>query len=90
MLVLLLGKPGMGKTLTMTSICYKNFKEKNPPFKVWFTEHILRKKYVYDLSEYSDFPILLKKPKKNKVYYYQNVYELDNNELYNQENPYIP
>lgn len=77
MLVLLLGKPGMGKTLTMTSICYKNFKEKNPPFKVWFTEHILRKKYVYDLSEYSDFPIMLKKPKKKKLYYYYD----ENNEI---------
>ena len=70
MLVLLTGKPGMGKTLNLTSFCAKNFKEKNPPLKVWFTEKIRRKKYVYDLSEYSDYPILLKKPRKNKKYYY--------------------
>ena len=77
MLVLITGKPGMGKTLTLTSICYKNFKQKNPPLKVWFREKILRKKWVYDLSEYSDYPILLKKPKKNKLYYYYD----ENNEI---------
>lgn len=70
MLITLTGKPGTGKTLTMTNICRKNFNEKNPRLKVWFTEKIRRKPYVYDLSEYSDFPILLKKPKKNKIYYY--------------------
>lgn len=69
MLTILTGKPGMGKTLTLTYFAYKNFKEKNPPFKVWFTEKILRKKYIYDLSEYSDFPIVFKKPKKGKIYY---------------------
>lgn len=72
MLIILTGKPGMGKTLSLTNICRKNFNEKNPRFKVWFTEKILRKPYVYDLSEYSDFPILLKKPKKNHLYYYKN------------------
>ena len=77
MLVLLFGKPGMGKTLNMTYIAYQNFKEKNPPFKVWFTEKILRKKYIYDLSEYSDYPIIFKKPKKNKIYYYYD----ENNEV---------
>lgn len=70
MLILLTGKPGMGKTLTLTSFAYRNFKEKNPPIKVWFTEKILRKKYIYDLSEYSDYPIIFKKPRKGKKYYY--------------------
>lgn len=54
----------------MTYFAYKNFKEKNPPLKVWFTEHIRRKPYIYDLSEYSDFPIVFKKPKKRRKYYY--------------------
>lgn len=71
MLVLLFGKPGMGKTLNLTSICARNFKDKNPPLKVWFTEKIRRKPYIYDLSEYSDYPIMLKPPKKNKIYYYK-------------------
>lgn len=70
MLTLITGKPGMGKTLLMTSCCLKNFKKKNPPLKIWFIEKILRKKYIYDLSEYSDYPIILKQPKKNKKYYY--------------------
>ena len=70
MLVILTGKPGMGKTLTLTSIAYSNFKSKNPPLKVWFTEHILRKRWVYDLSEYSDFPIVFKRPKKGRIFYY--------------------
>ena len=70
MLILITGKPGMGKTLNMTYIAYQNFKQKNPPFKVWFTEHILRKKYIYNLSEYSDYPIIFKRPKKNKLYYF--------------------
>ena len=61
-------KPGFGKTLLMTYFAYKNFKEKNPPFKVWWTEKIKRKKWVYDISEYSDFPILFKKPKKKGYY----------------------
>ena len=65
-LILLTGKPGMGKTLVTTYFAVKNFKEKNPPLKVWFREKILRKKYIYDLSEYSDYPIIFKKPKKNK------------------------
>lgn len=75
-LILLFGKPGMGKTLNMTYIASKNFNEKNPPFKVWWTEKIRRKKYIYDLSEYSDYPILFKKPKKGKKYYY---YDENNN-----------
>lgn len=65
-------KPGYGKTLLMTYFAYKNFKEKNPPLKVWFTEKIKRKKWVYDLSEYSDYPIIFKKPKKKKTYYIYN------------------
>lgn len=69
MLTILTGKPGMGKTLTLTSIAYSNFKSKNPVFRVWFTEHILRKRWVYDISEYSDFPIVFKRPKKGKIYY---------------------
>lgn len=70
MLIVLTGKPGMGKTLTLTDIAYKSFKKYNPPFKVWFTEHILRKKYVYTLNQYSDYPIVFKRPKKGKIYYY--------------------
>lgn len=70
MLIILTGKPGTGKTLTMTSIAYKYFKDDNPPFKVWFTEKIRRKKYIYTIREYSDFPIVFKRPKKNKIYYY--------------------
>ena len=62
-------KPGFGKTLLMTYFAYKNFKQKNPPLKVWFTEHIKRKPYIYDLSEYSDFPIVFKRPKKKKKGY---------------------
>lgn len=65
------GKPGMGKTLLLTWFGYKDFKQKNPPFKVWFTEKIKRKKWLYDNSIYSDFPILLKKPKKKKQYLVQ-------------------
>lgn len=70
MITIIDAKPGLGKTLLMTYFAYKNFKEKNPPFKVWFTEHIRRKRYVYDLSEYSDFPILFKKAKKGRKLYY--------------------
>lgn len=68
-------KPGYGKTLLMTYFAYHNFKKKNPPLKVWFTEKIKRKKWVYDLSEYSDFPILFKKKKKKKKYL---VYDTNN------------
>lgn len=81
MLVLLTGKPGMGKTLTLTSFAYKNFKDKNPPLKVWFQEKIRRKPWIYDLSEYSDYPIILKPPKKGKKYLYfdenNNIVESD-------------
>lgn len=85
MITIVDAKPGFGKTLLMTYFAYKNFKEKNPPLKVWFTEHIKRKPYVYDISEYSDFPIVFKKPKKKKgkyrkYYYYDyfhNVCETD-------------
>ena len=76
-MILLTGKPGTGKTLTLTSFAYKNFKEKNPPLKIWFKEHILRKKHIYDLSEYSDYPIIFKRPKKNKTYLYYD----ENNEV---------
>ena len=57
-------KPGFGKTLLLTYFAYNNFRQKNPPLKVWFTEKIKRKKWVYDISEYSDFPIWFKKPRK--------------------------
>ena len=70
-------KPGFGKTLLETYFAYKNFKEKNPPLKVWFTEKVKRKPYIYDLSEYSDFPIFLKKPRKKGAYAYYN----ENNEI---------
>lgn len=77
MLIILTGKPGMGKTLTLTNIARKNFNKKNPRLKVWFTEKIKRKPYIYDLSEYSDFPIIFKPIKKGKKYYYYN----ENNEV---------
>lgn len=67
-MIIIDGKPGMGKTLLLTYLSYKNFKEKNPPLKVWWTEKVRRKKYVYNLSEYSDFPICFKKPKKGRIY----------------------
>ena len=70
MLRIITGKPGMGKTLLETYLSYKKFKELNPPLKIWFTEKILRKKYVYNIVNYSDYPIIFKFPKKNKIYYY--------------------
>lgn len=63
-MIIIDGKPGMGKTLLLTYLAYKNFKEKNPPLKVFFNEKIKRKKWVYDISEYSDFPICFKKANK--------------------------
>ena len=69
MLVILTGKPGTGKTLTMTDYARRYFKEDNPPLKVWFTEKILRKKWVYKLRIYSDYPILFKKPRKGAKYF---------------------
>lgn len=69
-------KPGYGKTFLMTYFCYKNFRKKNPRLKILFTRLFKRRPYVYDLSEYSDFPIMLTKKKKNKKYYY---YDEDNN-----------
>lgn len=69
-LIVLTGKPGKGKTLTMVSIANKEFKRFNPPFKIWWTEKIKKKPYIYTLNQYSDFPILFKKPKKDKVYLY--------------------
>lgn len=67
-MIIIDGKPGMGKTLLLTYLSYKNFKKKNPPLKIWFQEKIKRKQWVYDLSEYSDFPICFKKPKKGHNY----------------------
>ena len=64
MLIILTGKPGTGKTLTMTDYARRYFKEDNPPLKVWFTEKILRKKWVYKVRLYSDFPIVFKLPSK--------------------------
>ena len=68
MLITLTGKPGMGKTLTLTSLAYKSFKQNNPPFRIWFKEKILRKKHIYIVNQYSDYPIIFKKSKKNKKY----------------------
>ena len=76
MLITLTGKPGAGKTLTLVSEAYKNFKQKNPPLKVWFTEKILRRDYIYDISEYSDFPIIFKKPRKKPYYIYDDLGEV--------------
>ena len=64
MLIIITGKPGTGKTLTMTDYAREYFKEDNPPLKVWFTEKILRKKWNYKVRIYSDFPILFKAPRK--------------------------
>ena len=64
MLIILTGKPGTGKTLTMTDYARRYFKEDNPPLKVWFNEKIRRKKWVYKVRIYSDFPILFKAPRK--------------------------
>lgn len=69
-IVVIDGKPGTGKTLLLTYLAYKNFKKKNPPLKVWFTEKIRRKKWVYELTDFADYPILFKKKKKNKFYLY--------------------
>lgn len=68
MLITLTGKPGTGKTLTLTSLAYKSFKESNPPILIWIKEKILRKKHVYIVNQYSDYPIIFKKAKKNKKY----------------------
>lgn len=78
MLITLTGKPGTGKTLTMTSIAYKEFKNDNPPLKVWFTEKVKRKKWIYTIRQYSDYPIVFKRPKKNKTYL---IYD-ENNEVH--------
>ena len=64
LLIIITGKPGTGKTLTMTDYAREYFKEDNPPLKVWFTEKILRKKWNYKVRIYSDFPILFKAPRK--------------------------
>ena len=64
MLRIITGKPGMGKTLLMTYLHYKNFKRDNPPLKIFNKEKIFRKKHVYILNKYSDYPIVFKKPRK--------------------------
>ena len=64
MLIIITGKPGTGKTLTLTDYARQCFKEDNPPLKVWFTEKILRKKWNYVNHIYSDYPIILKYPSK--------------------------
>ena len=64
MLTIITGKPGTGKTLTMTDYARRYFQQDNPPLKVWFTEKIRRKKWVYKLRVYSDFPIVFKRPRK--------------------------
>ena len=80
MLIILTGKPGTGKTLTMTDYARRYFKEDNPPLKVWFTEKILRKKWVYKVRLYSDFPIVFKlSSKKAKKPSYFLVYDENNN-----------
>ena len=78
------GRPGKGKTLKLVHEAYKKFKKDNPPFKVWFTEHILQRDYIYTLKVYSDFPIFFKGKKfdkntgdfipepKGKVYHFYN------------------
>lgn len=60
----------------MTDYARKYFKEDNPPLKVWFTEKILRKKWVYKVRIYSDFPILFKQPRlKRKKPVIYDVYD---------------
>jgi hypothetical protein len=58
------GRPGFGKTLNLTNECRINFKNDNPFLKRLWTEKILRKKYIYSLNDYSNYPILLKESKK--------------------------
>lgn len=69
MLIILTGKPGMGKTLTMTYFAYKNFRRDNPRLKIFWTEKIRRKKYVYINKQYSDYPIVFLRPKKGRIFY---------------------
>ena len=71
-LISLTGLPGKGKTLTMTRIAYEYFKKDNPPIKVWFTEKILRKDYVYYIREYTDYPVVFKE-KRKKPYFYRDI-----------------
>lgn len=78
MITIIDAKPGYGKTLLMTYFSYKNFKKKNPFLKRFITEKIKRKPYVYDLSEYSDFPILFRQPKKKKFSKKQKFYYIYN------------
>ena len=77
-LITLTGKPGMGKTLTMVYVAYKEFCKYNSPLKVWFYEKILKKDYIYIVNQYSDFPIIFKKKRKDgKKYKYYD----ENNEI---------
>lgn len=65
------GKPGMGKTLLLTYLAYKSFKKNNSRFKIFIQEKIKRKPYIYNITQFSDYPIRFKK-KSKKLYYYLN------------------
>ena len=55
--------PGHGKTLNMTRIAIKLFKEENPKLKR------IRKKYIFNNNIYSNYPILVWYQKKPFKYY---------------------
>lgn len=63
------GRPGFGKTLNMVYESLRNFDRDNPKIKIWWTEKILRKDWIYVVNEYSNLPILLVPERKNKKPY---------------------
>lgn len=63
--IILTGRPGKGKTLTMVETARQHFVELNPPLKIWWLEKIRKKEWVYILNQYSDFPIIFKQERKD-------------------------
>jgi hypothetical protein len=78
------GRPGYGKTLNMTNECRLNFKADNPVLKRLWTEKILHKPYIYQINDYSNYPILLKSSKK-PLYYYNDFTEKEEKAHFNEE-----
>jgi hypothetical protein len=68
MVITITGRPGKGKTLNMVYEAIKDFKKDNSFIKRFWITKILRKEYLWKVNEYSNFPIILKPPKKNKKY----------------------